>query len=71
MQNHEKHQSGKQDSCARWLERRELLIREGDRFRNACSRDAPPGWHTPANVVRYLDNNLEDLVPDVARVLPC
>jgi 1-acyl-sn-glycerol-3-phosphate acyltransferase len=55
----------------RWLERRELLIREGDRFRNACSRDAPPGWHTPANVVRYLDNNLEDLVPDVARVLPC
>lgn len=59
------------DQRLRWLERKRLALRVGDRFRNTCARDAEPGWRTPANVVRYLDNNLSDLLPDVARILPC
>jgi 1-acyl-sn-glycerol-3-phosphate acyltransferase len=55
----------------RWLERMQLAERRGATFENICPRDAPPGWRTPANVVRYLDNNLADLVPDADRVLPC
>ncbi|MGH8112134.1 MAG: hypothetical protein ACREPF_02510 [Rhodanobacteraceae bacterium] len=55
----------------RWLERRHLVTREGDVYRNTCARDVAPGWRTPANVVRYLDNNLADLLPDRERILPC
>lgn len=55
----------------RWLERKRLVERRGTTFENTCPRDAPPGWHEPANVVRYLDNNLADLVPGIDRVLPC
>ncbi|TAN03248.1 MAG: hypothetical protein EPN36_13280 [Rhodanobacteraceae bacterium] len=55
----------------RWLERKGLVARHGGNFRNRCARDAEPGWRTPANVARYLDNNLAGLVPDTHRVLPC
>lgn len=55
----------------RWLEREVLVVRRGDTFRNTCPRDVEPGWHAPANIARYLDNNLVDLVPDTDRVLPC
>jgi len=55
----------------RWLERKRLVERRGDTFGNICPRDAPPGWRKPSNVVRYLDNNLTDLVPGIDRVLPC
>ncbi|HEX5353554.1 MAG TPA: hypothetical protein VFW60_05695 [Rhodanobacteraceae bacterium] len=55
----------------RWLERRQLVARAGEAFRNTCPRDAKPGWRKPAAIVRYLDNNLADLVPDIERALPC
>jgi len=55
----------------RWLERKNLVVRRGDAYENICPRDAPPGWRKPANVVRYLDNYLADLVAAVDRVLPC
>ena len=55
----------------RWMERKNLVVRRGDGFENTCPRDAPPRWHTPAGIARYLDNNLIDLVPGVDRVLPC
>jgi len=55
----------------RWLERKRLVERRDDTFGNICPRDAPPGWRKPSNVVRYLDNNLTDLVPGIDRVLPC
>jgi 1-acyl-sn-glycerol-3-phosphate acyltransferase len=55
----------------RWLERKRLIVRTGATFAVTFSRDAQPGWHTPANIARYLDHNLADLVPDIERVLPC
>ena len=55
-----------------WLQRKRLVActRRG-RFRNTVPQDAEPGWRTPAGVVRYLDNSLADLVPDVDQMLPC
>ena len=55
----------------RWLEGKGLLVRRGALFHNACPRDADPGWRTPANVVRYLDNNLTDLAQTGACLPPC
>ncbi|MGH8192239.1 MAG: lysophospholipid acyltransferase family protein [Rhodanobacteraceae bacterium] len=55
----------------RWLRHKRLLAREGRAFRNTCPSDAPPGWRHPANVVRYLDNALNDSVPDIERLAPC
>ncbi len=55
----------------RWLERTQLVVRRGEYFDGRLSRDATPGWQACANAARYLDNQLADLVPDVARVLPC
>lgn len=52
----------------RWLARKRLVARAGGRFRNTCPRDAKPGWLAPANVVRYLDNSLADLAPELP---PC
>jgi hypothetical protein len=55
----------------RWLQRKRLVARNGEGFRNICPRDARPSWRKPANIVRYLDNALADLVMDPDRVLPC
>lgn len=55
----------------RWLRRRKLVRRDGAGFRTMFPQDAEPGWRTPAGVVRYLDNSLDDIVPDIDRVLPC
>lgn len=55
----------------RWLERKGLVARRGEHFTNRCAREVDPGWRAPANIARYLDNNLSDLVPGVDRVLPC
>ncbi|MGH8182216.1 MAG: lysophospholipid acyltransferase family protein [Rhodanobacteraceae bacterium] len=62
---------GLADQRLRWLERKDLVARRGGSFRNICARDVEPGWRTPANIARYLDNNLAELVPDTDRVLPC
>ena len=59
------------DRRLRWLERKNLVLRAGDVFRNRCERGAQPGWRTPSRVARYLDNQLSDLVPDADRRLPC
>ncbi|MDE2053531.1 MAG: 1-acyl-sn-glycerol-3-phosphate acyltransferase [Xanthomonadaceae bacterium] len=55
----------------RWMKRKNLVVRRGGSFENACARDATPGWRTPAGIAVYLDNNLADLVPGVDRILPC
>ncbi|MGH7107302.1 MAG: hypothetical protein ACREFT_12415, partial [Acetobacteraceae bacterium] len=55
----------------RWLRRKGLVVRDGKLLRNACRRDVPPGWRRPANVARYLDNALSDLVPGIERLSPC
>ena len=55
----------------RWLRRKRLVARDGDGFRAAIAPGTEPGWRTPAGVVRYLDNSIADIVPDVDRVLPC
>lgn len=55
----------------RWLARKHMVARDGGGFGNTCPRDAEPGWRAPANIVRYLDNSLGDLVPNVAHTLPC
>jgi 1-acyl-sn-glycerol-3-phosphate acyltransferase len=55
----------------RWLCRRGLVARDGERLRNTCPRDVPPGWHRPANIVHYLDNALSDFRPDIERLAPC
>jgi len=55
----------------RWLRRKGLVAREGKRLRNTCPRDVSPGWHRPANIVRYLDNALSDFRPDIERLAPC
>lgn len=55
----------------RWLELAGLVVRRCGRFRNCCPRDVAPGWRTTAGIVRYLDNSLADLVPDIAQALPC
>lgn len=52
----------------RWLEYKQTVVRQGDRFRNACQRDAKPGWRSPSNIARYLDNSLTELTPDLP---PC
>ncbi len=49
----------------RWLVHKRLLVHDGVGFRNTCPRDVEPGWQRPANVVRYLDNSLADLAPDL------
>jgi 1-acyl-sn-glycerol-3-phosphate acyltransferase len=59
------------DQRLRWLERKCLIVRTGATFAVAFPRDAQPGWNTPANIARYLDHNLADLVPDIERILPC
>ncbi len=55
----------------RWLVRTGLLARDITGFRNTCPRSAEPGWQHPANIARYLDHALADIVADVERVLPC
>jgi len=55
----------------RWLHRKHVIARAGEGFRSVTPRDAEPGWRTPASVVRYLDNSLADIVPDIDRALPC
>ncbi|HEX7348627.1 MAG TPA: hypothetical protein VF264_03110 [Rhodanobacteraceae bacterium] len=55
----------------RWLERTRLIVRRGEAFECQFTRDAAPSWESPANSLRYLANNLIDLVPDIDRVLPC
>jgi len=52
----------------RWLQRKRLVRRGNAGFHNTCPRDSAPGWRTWAGVVRYLDNNLGDLAPDLP---PC
>src|SRR5579875_370942 len=47
----------------RWLARKRLIVRDGDAWRNAWPHGACPGWRKPADVVRYLSNGLEDLLP--------
>jgi 1-acyl-sn-glycerol-3-phosphate acyltransferase len=59
------------DLRLRWLLRKGLIVRDGDGFRNICPRDAPPSWRSPANVVRYLDNSLSDLLPGAGPMPPC
>lgn len=59
------------DQRLRWLEGKRLVLRRGERFRNACPRDVAPSWRHPANIVRYLDNQFIDLVPPSERVPPC
>lgn len=54
-----------------WLQRKRLIARDGEGFRNTCPHGAPPGWRDAANIVRYLDNALADLVTDLDRALPC
>ncbi|MGH8114619.1 MAG: hypothetical protein ACREPS_06155 [Rhodanobacteraceae bacterium] len=55
----------------RWLARKRLVVRDGTGFRNVCPRDAAPGWHKAANIIRYLDNGLADAVPEIERLSPC
>ncbi|HET7929921.1 MAG TPA: hypothetical protein VFL63_00825 [Rhodanobacteraceae bacterium] len=55
----------------RWLVRARLLARDPGGFRSSCPCDAEPGWQHPANIARYLDNSLAELVPDVEHALPC
>lgn len=55
----------------RWLQRQDVIAPERGTLRNTCPRDATPGWRAAPNIVRYLDNNLSDLVPEVERILPC
>lgn len=55
----------------RWLQRKRLVARDGDGFRNTCPRDVAPGWRQPAAVARFMDNRLGDVVPGVDTVLPC
>lgn len=55
----------------RWLERKGLILRAGYSLRNTCSRNVAPGWQTPAHIVRFLDNQLADIIPDRERALPC
>jgi hypothetical protein len=50
-------------ACERlaWLERRSLVAACGTGWRNRWPRDAKPAWRTPAAIVPYLHNALEDL----------
>ncbi|MGH8162074.1 MAG: hypothetical protein ACRESR_08035, partial [Gammaproteobacteria bacterium] len=52
-----------------WLTSQGLLTREGENWRNRWPRDAKPNWRKPANVVRYLDNALDDLLENLAPAL--
>ncbi len=56
-----------------WLARQGLLARDGETWHNRWPNDAKPGWRKPANIVRYLDNALDDLLrtlaPELAREL--
>lgn len=51
-----------------WLRRKHLVVHSGGHYRNTCPRDVPPGWRTPANVVRFLGNSLDDIAPGLP---PC
>jgi hypothetical protein len=53
----------------RWLARTGIIQRERGRWRNAWPRTSEAGWRTPANIVRYLDNALADLSPELHRTL--
>jgi len=44
-----------------WLARRSLIARAGRGWRNRWPADAQPAWATPAAVVPYLHNALDDL----------
>lgn len=55
----------------RWLLRKRLITRDGNVFSNTCPRDAGPGWHKAASIVRYLDNGLGDAVPGIEQLSPC
>src|SRR5579862_28248 len=44
-----------------WLARRSLIARAGSGWRNRWPRDAQPAWKTPAAMVPYLHNALDDL----------
>lgn len=59
------------DQRLRWLERKRLVVRRGEVFEYIVPRDVAPGWESPAHSLRYLANNLIDLVPAIDRVLPC
>ena len=50
-----------------WLERKRLVVRETDGWRNRWPRAAAPGWDAPENVVRYLANSLEDFAPQLTQ----
>jgi hypothetical protein len=44
-----------------WLARRSLIAPSGSGWRNRWNGDVQPAWATPAAVVPYLDNALEDI----------
>ncbi|MGH8274327.1 MAG: lysophospholipid acyltransferase family protein [Gammaproteobacteria bacterium] len=49
-----------------WLAHKSLLAHTDTGWRNRWSRDAEAGWRRPANIVRYLDNALDDLLCGLA-----
>lgn len=55
-----------------WLARRSLIELDGSVWINRRPVGTPPGWHTPAETVAYMDNVLTDitgLVPGLAGAL--
>ena len=49
------------DERLAWLARRELIAPAGDGWRNRWPAGVEPAWATPAGVVSYLHNALDDL----------
>ncbi|MGH6717363.1 MAG: 1-acyl-sn-glycerol-3-phosphate acyltransferase, partial [Bradyrhizobium sp.] len=49
-----------------WLAKKGFIERDGEAWRNRWPRDVEPGWRRPAEIVRYLDNALADLVQALA-----
>ena len=49
------------DERLAWLARRELIARAGAGWRNRWPAGVEPAWATPAGVVSYLHNALDDL----------
>lgn len=50
------------------LQRLGLVERDGAGWRNRADRAAAAGWQRPSNIVRYLDNALVDIAPELPRV---
>ncbi|HZV93276.1 MAG TPA: hypothetical protein VFF72_08660, partial [Caldimonas sp.] len=46
----------------RWLQRKKLVTGDDTLWQNAWPSDAGPGWHSPAAIVRYLANSLDDIL---------